>query len=109
MANLPLYVALFRDECSLYMDMSGDSLHKRGYRTAMHTSSLNEAAAAGVLSLASWPEALSQGKAAAAVVMQVLVMAHVGCMPFASCWLPARSMHSVFYGPLWAPVLWDLL
>ncbi|KAL3157914.1 hypothetical protein ABBQ32_012319 [Trebouxia sp. C0010 RCD-2024] len=62
-ANLPLYVALFRDECSLYMDMSGDSLHKRGYRTAMHTSSLNEAAAAGVLSLASWPEALSQGHA----------------------------------------------
>ncbi|KAL3159933.1 hypothetical protein ABBQ38_010326 [Trebouxia sp. C0009 RCD-2024] len=60
-ANLPLYVALFRDECSLYMDMSGDSLHKRGYRTAMHVSSLNEAAAAGVLSLASWPEALSQG------------------------------------------------
>ncbi len=53
-ADLPLFAALFQDECSLYLDMSGDSLHKRGYRTAMHASSLNEAAAAGVLSLANW-------------------------------------------------------
>ena len=53
-ADLPLFAALFQDECSLYLDMSGDSLHRRGYRTAMHASSLNEAAAAGVLSLANW-------------------------------------------------------
>lgn len=61
-ADLPLYAALFRDKCSLYMDMSGDSLHRRGYRTIMHSSSLNEAAAAGVLSLASWPEVQSEGQ-----------------------------------------------
>ena len=53
-ADLPLYAALFQDECSLYLDMSGDSLHRRGYRSAMHASSLNESAAAGVLSLANW-------------------------------------------------------
>lgn len=34
--------------------MSGDSLHRRGYRAAMHRASLNEAAAAGILSLAGW-------------------------------------------------------
>ena len=67
MADVPLYAALFKDELSLYQDMSGDSLHKRGYRMAMHASSLNEAAAAGVLSLAGWPAAASSGKQTFAV------------------------------------------
>ncbi len=40
--------------------MAGTSLHRRGYRDAMHRSPLNEAAAAGVLLLAGWA-----GKAAA--------------------------------------------
>ena len=36
--------------------MSGESLHRRGYRDAMHRASLNEAAAAGALQLAGWPQ-----------------------------------------------------
>ena len=62
-ADLPLYAALFRDECSLYLDLSGESLHKRGYRTMMHASSLNESAAAGMLSLAEWPSKMASGGA----------------------------------------------
>ena len=47
----------------LYADMSGDSLHRRGYRAAMHRASLNEAAAAGILSLAGWSfEAAQSGE-----------------------------------------------
>lgn len=42
-------------------DMSGDSLHRRGYRSAMHKASLNEAAAAGCLALAGWPQAAAAG------------------------------------------------
>lgn len=61
-AEVPLYAALFKDELMLYQDMSGESLHKRGYRTAMHTSSLNESAAAGLLSLADWPATASSGE-----------------------------------------------
>ena len=38
-----------------YRDMSGESLHHRGYRSAMHRASLNEAAAAGILLLSGWP------------------------------------------------------
>lgn len=60
-ADVPLYAALFKDEFTLYLDMSGESLHKRGYRTAMHASSLNESAAAGLLSLADWPATASSG------------------------------------------------
>lgn len=46
---------------TLYRDMSGESLHKRGYRDAMHRATLNESAAAGALMLAGWPERAQQG------------------------------------------------
>ena len=58
-ADVPLFVTLYRDEAILYRDMSGESLHRRGYRTAMHRASLSESAAAGMLSLAGWPQMLS--------------------------------------------------
>jgi len=54
--DLPLQLSLYRDRAILYRDMSGSSLHKRGYRDAMHRASLNEAVAAGCLQLAGWPD-----------------------------------------------------
>jgi 23S rRNA G2445 N2-methylase RlmL len=60
--DLPLFAALYRDHVQLYRDMSGMSLHRRGYRSAMHRSPLNEAAAAGALLLADWPSLASQGR-----------------------------------------------
>ena len=53
-ADLPLFAALLRDRVTLYADLCGASLHRRGYRSVMHRASLNEAAAAGVLALAGW-------------------------------------------------------
>ncbi len=41
--------------------MSGESLHRRGYRSIMHKASLNEAAAAGVLRLAGWAADAREG------------------------------------------------
>lgn len=77
------------------MDLSGDSLHKRGYRTAMHASSLNESAAAGVLSLASFPEALSQGKPSECMIVLFLVL-QLFVVCHSSLWLPVTSMTSHF-------------
>ncbi|MEW5313458.1 MAG: hypothetical protein WDW38_005024 [Sanguina aurantia] len=57
-ADVPLFVALYEDQVSIYRDMSGASLHRRGYRAAMHKASLNESAAAGVLRLAGWHKTL---------------------------------------------------
>jgi hypothetical protein len=51
-ADIPLFLTLYRDRATLYRDMSGVSLHKRGYRDAMHRASLNEGVAAGMLKLA---------------------------------------------------------
>ena len=52
--DLPLFVYVHRDQAIFYRDMSGVTLHKRGYRDVMHKSSLNESIAAGILILADW-------------------------------------------------------
>lgn len=52
MPDVPLQVVLYRDYVQVYLDTSGDSLHKRGYRQVMHKASLNESAAAGLLNIA---------------------------------------------------------
>ncbi|KAH9324721.1 hypothetical protein KI387_004899 [Taxus chinensis] len=54
MADVPLFLSLYRDCATIYRDMSGISLHRRGYRAAMHKASLSEAVAAGILTLAGW-------------------------------------------------------
>lgn len=41
-------------KCTLSLDSSGDSLHKRGYRVAQTEAPLNEALAAGMLLMAGW-------------------------------------------------------
>lgn len=60
-ADMPLFATAFQDRLSIYRDSSGQSLHRRGYRQAMHRASLNEAAAAGCLSLAGWPQLADTG------------------------------------------------
>jgi len=47
-------VHIFNDTCTISLDSSGDSLHKRGYRTAATTAPLNEALAAGMILLSEW-------------------------------------------------------
>ena len=60
-AELPLFITVYKDNMRVYRDMSGVSLHRRGYREAMHKASLNEAVAAGVLHLGGWAEAVEGG------------------------------------------------
>jgi len=52
--DLPIKVLLRRDRITLYRDLSGTSLHKRGYRPIQVKSPLNEATAAGLLLLSGW-------------------------------------------------------
>jgi 23S rRNA G2445 N2-methylase RlmL len=56
-ANVPIFATCFQDQLSIYLDCSGSSLHKRGFKSKkIHKASLNEAAAAGCLYLSGWPE-----------------------------------------------------
>jgi putative N6-adenine-specific DNA methylase len=52
--HLPLKLALIRNTASLYLNLSGASLHKRGWRPIQVKSPLNESTAAGLLVLSGW-------------------------------------------------------
>lgn len=54
---------LDRDEATLSLDLSGDSLHRRGYRLAGGGAPLKENLAAAVLIRAGWPEIARSGGA----------------------------------------------
>lgn len=49
-----LNVHIDHDNCSILLDSSGDSLHKRGYRIQGGFAPLNEVLAAGMISLSEW-------------------------------------------------------
>ena len=52
MVGLNLHI--YRDEATLSLDSSGESLHKRGYRSILTKAPLNEALAAGLILLSGW-------------------------------------------------------
>ncbi len=52
--HLRVHVRLHGSRCTLLLDSSGDSLHKRGYRRDTVEAPLNEVLAAGMLLLSGW-------------------------------------------------------
>ncbi len=52
--DVRIHIHLTDTHCSVSLDSSGDSLHKRGYRTQPYIAPLNEVLAAGMIFLAGW-------------------------------------------------------
>lgn len=52
--DLRIHIHIDRDQCTISIDTSGDSLHHRGYRTATNIAPINEVLAAGILILSGW-------------------------------------------------------
>jgi len=52
--TLRINVHIAEDECTVSLDSSGSSLHKRAYRTATHRAPINEVLAAGMILLSGW-------------------------------------------------------
>ena len=52
--QLMINVHIAEHHCTLSLDSSGESLHKRGYRVAQTEAPINEALAAGMLLMADW-------------------------------------------------------
>ncbi|MCK5455640.1 MAG: class I SAM-dependent RNA methyltransferase, partial [Melioribacteraceae bacterium] len=52
--TIRIHVHIYEDQCTISLDSSGDSLHKRGYRTVKMMAPLNEALAAGMIMLSDW-------------------------------------------------------
>ncbi len=61
--NIQINVYLRRDEATLCLDLSGESLHKRSYREAGVAAPLKENLAAAILLRAGWPEIAQDGGA----------------------------------------------
>jgi 23S rRNA (guanine2445-N2)-methyltransferase len=55
--HLPLKLLVMQDVASIYLNLSGATLHKRGWRPIQVKSPLNEATAAGLLLLSGWDRA----------------------------------------------------
>src|SRR5690606_14154572 len=52
--DLPVHVHISRDRCTVSIDTSGESLHKRGWRRFQGTAPLAETLAAGMVLLSKW-------------------------------------------------------
>ncbi len=55
--DLRLNLHMNQNIATLYLDASGDSLHKRGYRTVQNVAPINEVLAAGILRMTGWDAA----------------------------------------------------
>ncbi len=52
--DLKINIHIDKDQCTVSLDSSGESLHQRGYRTATNIAPINEVLAAGMLMLSGW-------------------------------------------------------
>lgn len=59
--DIRLNVYLLKNQATLSLDLSGESLHRRGYRSEGGAAPLKENLAAAILHLASWPEIAKNG------------------------------------------------
>ena len=59
--DVRLYLYLNNNHASISLDLSGESLHKRGYRIKNVTAPLKENLAAAILLRAGWPDIAKQG------------------------------------------------
>lgn len=50
----PIYVFIHKDIVTLYIDTTGDALHKRGYRERANKAPIRETLAAGIIDLTPW-------------------------------------------------------
>lgn len=55
--DVRIFVHLARDQAQVYLDLSGEPLHRRGYRTDAAPAPLKETLAAAILRLAGWDRA----------------------------------------------------
>lgn len=52
--DIKINVHVDRQQCTISLDSSGDSLHKRGYKTVTNIAPINEVLAAGIIMLSGW-------------------------------------------------------
>jgi 23S rRNA (guanine2445-N2)-methyltransferase / 23S rRNA (guanine2069-N7)-methyltransferase len=108
--DVRINVYLHNDEAQLSLDLSGESLHRRGYRAKTVAAPLKENLAAAILLRARWPEIAQQGGAL------VDLMCGSGTLPIEAALMAADiapGLNRTYYGFFrWRghdAVLWETL
>ncbi|MDL2311378.1 THUMP domain-containing protein, partial [Bacteroidales bacterium OttesenSCG-928-B11] len=52
--DVQFHLHIYQHEATLFLDSSGESLHKRGYKISNHAAPINEVVAAGMIKLSGW-------------------------------------------------------
>ena len=52
--DVQFHLHIFNNQCHLFLDSSGESLHKRGYKVSNHPAPINEVVAAGMIKMSGW-------------------------------------------------------
>lgn len=78
--DIHLNVHVFRDQATVSLDLSGDSLHRRSYRMQSVEAPLKENVAAAVLIRAGWPRMLEEAKQSGEAVSLVDPMCGSGTL-----------------------------
>ena len=52
--DVQFHLHIYRDEAQLFVDSSGESLHKRGYKVRNHPAPINEVVAAAMIAMSKW-------------------------------------------------------
>lgn len=52
--DVQFHLYVYKNKAEIYLDSSGDSLHKRGYRRSTHPAPLNEVTAAAMIKMSGW-------------------------------------------------------
>jgi len=108
--DIRINVYLNNDEAQLSLDLSGESLHRRGYRVSTVAAPLKENLAAAILMRAQWPRISAEGGAF------VDLMCGSGTLPIEAALMAADiapGLNRSYYGFLrWRghdPETWELL
>ncbi|MDY6348843.1 MAG: class I SAM-dependent RNA methyltransferase [Bacteroidales bacterium] len=52
--DVQFHIHIYKDEAQLFLDSSGESLHKRGYKVRNHPAPINEVTAAALIKMTGW-------------------------------------------------------
>lgn len=52
--DVQFHLHIFKDQAQLFLDSSGESLHKRGYKVRNHPAPINEVVAAAMIKMSDW-------------------------------------------------------
>lgn len=100
-----LFVRIFRDDCTISLDSSGELLHRRGYRLASGKAPLRETLAAGLILASGWDSAtplLDPFAGSGTIPIEAALLARR--IP------PGRHRTFAFHRwPSWNPERWTLL